>query len=214
MEKIYFNQNTVYLTSPSKAEMLEGIDETYNFAKINDCEQFIKQIEAKNDQKKICLLHTNVFEMKQEILSHFFLIRAAGGVVKNDEQQTLFIRRFDRWDLPKGKIEKNEAPQQAAIREVGEECGISPQLLTLGTLIMPTYHSYYQQNRRILKETFWYRMTYAGNEPLVPQRTENITLVKWLDDAQLPEVYQNTYLSIIDILDNEFAQYQNYGKTA
>jgi hypothetical protein len=34
------------------------------------------------------------------------LIEAAGGLVKNENKDFLFIYRNDKWDLPKGKIEK------------------------------------------------------------------------------------------------------------
>ena len=36
----------------------------------------------------------------------------------------LFIYRFNKWDLPKGKLNKGEKKQDCAIREVEEECGI------------------------------------------------------------------------------------------
>ena len=53
------------------------------------------------------------------------LIEAAGGLVKNENGDYLFIYRNDKWDLPKGKIEKDEKTKVAAVREVEEECGIA-----------------------------------------------------------------------------------------
>jgi 8-oxo-dGTP pyrophosphatase MutT (NUDIX family) len=38
--------------------------------------------------------------------------------------QTLMLRAYRNWDFPKGMIEAGETPQEAAIREVGEETGI------------------------------------------------------------------------------------------
>ena len=35
------------------------------------------------------------------------LIEAAGGLVKNEDGEYLFIFRNNKWDLPKGKIEKH-----------------------------------------------------------------------------------------------------------
>lgn len=37
---------------------------------------------------------------------------------------TLMLRAYRNWDFPKGICENGETPQQAAIREVGEETGI------------------------------------------------------------------------------------------
>ena len=66
-------------------------------------------------------------------------ISAAGGIVEREEE-LLFIRRHGLWDLPKGKIEKGESIEEAAIREVEEECGI--QGITIKEELIETYHTY------------------------------------------------------------------------
>ena len=38
----------------------------------------------------------------------FPLVQAAGGLVENKNKQFLFICRNNKWDLPKGKIEKKK----------------------------------------------------------------------------------------------------------
>ncbi len=38
---------------------------------------------------------------------------------------TLVLRAFHHWDFPKGIRERGEEPMQAAIREVGEETGVT-----------------------------------------------------------------------------------------
>ena len=48
--------------------------------------------------------------------SQFKWIEAAGGVVLNDTNEILLIYRLDKWDLPKGKLEKGEEPNEAAIK--------------------------------------------------------------------------------------------------
>ena len=44
---------------------------------------------------------------KQVIKDNFKIIKAAGGIVSK-EDQVLLIRRFNQWDLPKGKLNKQE----------------------------------------------------------------------------------------------------------
>ena len=67
-------------------------------------------------------------------------IIAAGGLVTNPQGQILWIFRRGFWDLPKGKVEKMESIEEAALREVEEECGIKQ--LVLDKLIDKTYHIY------------------------------------------------------------------------
>ena len=53
-------------------------------------------------------------------------IEAAGGVVEQDGLIAVVHRpRYDDWSLPKGKLDKNESSERAALREVQEETGLS-----------------------------------------------------------------------------------------
>jgi len=63
-------------------------------------------------------------------------VRAAGGVILRDGRVALVHRpKYDDWSLPKGKLEPDEAWEQAARREVLEETGIACRLGTdLGTV--------------------------------------------------------------------------------
>ena len=60
----------------------------------------------------------------------------AGGVVAREaggERRYLLVRasRDPGWVLPKGHIERGETPEQAAVREVAEEAGISIEITGL-----------------------------------------------------------------------------------
>jgi 8-oxo-dGTP pyrophosphatase MutT (NUDIX family) len=63
------------------------------------------------------------------------VIRAAGGVVfresRSGETEVAVIHRpaYDDWTLPKGKIEPDETPEDAALREVREETGLRCELI-------------------------------------------------------------------------------------
>jgi 8-oxo-dGTP pyrophosphatase MutT (NUDIX family) len=115
----------------------------------------------------------------------------------------LFIKRLGVWDLPKGKIEKKETPELAAIREVEEECGLS-DLKIIGPLDS-TFHIYRSPylsfpKNLVLKETKWFFMSYSGGESPVPQVEEDIEEVAWFAPEDLEQVYSNTYLSLRDFL--------------
>lgn len=61
-------------------------------------------------------------------------VQAAGGVVVRDNgdgPQVLVVHRprYDDWSLPKGKLDPGEGFEDAAIREVVEETGVTVELL-------------------------------------------------------------------------------------
>lgn len=45
-------------------------------------------------------------------------------VVRADKILMIKTLHFNRWELPGGGIEKDETPEEAAIRELKEECGL------------------------------------------------------------------------------------------
>ncbi len=139
---------------------------------------------------------------KEEIWTHFLSlfnhVKAAGGVVKDESGRTLFIFRNGRWDLPKGKIEAGEKTEDAALREVREECGL--RNLRMVRPLVSTFHAYLLNGKRILKETSWYEMQHTGSEKPVPQREEGISKVRWVEKKDLGEVLSNTFHSVRDVM--------------
>jgi 8-oxo-dGTP diphosphatase len=61
-------------------------------------------------------------------------VQAAGGIVarRGDDGRTrvalVHRPRYDDWSLPKGKLQPGESWEQAALREVREETGVTPRL--------------------------------------------------------------------------------------
>ncbi len=53
-------------------------------------------------------------------------------VVAHDQTLLLLHRKLGKWFPPGGHIEPNELPDQAALREVREECGLVAELLAPG----------------------------------------------------------------------------------
>jgi len=105
------------------------------------------------------------------------LIKAAGGVVKDDSGRVLMIFRRGKWDLPKGKQDPGETIEECAVREVCEEIGVASVdvLQNLGT----TLHTYPQKDRFYIKHTYWYLMTTPAKK-FAPEKREGIEKVKWV----------------------------------
>src|SRR3954468_23378542 len=59
---------------------------------------------------------------------------SAGGVVIDERGRVALVRQRDRkgrwrWTLPKGRIDRGESPEQAALRELHEESGLRGRII-------------------------------------------------------------------------------------
>lgn len=159
--------------------------------------EYIKECETLKSKGLVMITDDLEFAFK-DFFTHFVPIEAAGGIVLNDKNEILLIKRLGKWDLPKGKIDGGESDEEAALREVEEECGIN-QLSIIGKL-STTYHCYKQHNHRFLKISYWFKMSTTDNRTLVPQVEEHITEAKWVNWATLDLNELDTYSSIRDLL--------------
>ncbi len=157
-------------------------------------ETYLTFINNSRDQKLILYNNSNAKRLLEDFISLFWYVEAAGGLVINSKKEQLFIHRFGRWDLPKGKIEKNETHEEAAIREVQEETG----LLDVSILkeLPSTFHIFDYKGKKVLKRTYWFMMNYSGNSIPKPQTEEEIVEVRWFNTDNLAEVMSNTYASL------------------
>ena len=178
---------------PKHADKFQIIDSEYFDFKL------IYHWVDKHDAKFFYVLCDNAKKMLNKVIKSITLIEAAGGLVKNQKGEYLFIYRNDRWDLPKGKIEKKEKNKVAAVREVEEECGIKVDKLE--DKICKTYHAYIYKGEVVLKKSHWFNMKYTGKAKLVPQKEEGITDVRWFNHAQIEMIIHNTFPSILDVLE-------------
>jgi 8-oxo-dGTP pyrophosphatase MutT (NUDIX family) len=129
---------------------------------------------------------------------NFSYIEAAGGFIKKDKE-FLCIHRHGRWDLPKGKLEKNEGIETAAVRECEEECGVKN--LVIVKPLPSTFHIYPYKTGHALKQTYWFYMETDYNKKLVPQQEEDIDEVKWFTKNELEAIVLNdTYYTISDTI--------------
>ncbi len=197
MHKIFSQNKLIIIDSPESRH--GGITCKYN----GSAQLFKDYLSFTEDTSSTTLVieHSSPDEVWIEFQKHFRLIEAAGGVVKNFKSETLMIFRNDKWDLPKGKIEKNEQIEAAALREVEEECGIKN--ISIAKPLPTTFHTYILKGKHILKKTYWFVMDYSGtNEKLVPQIEEGITEVKWMTSSDIKKVAENTYPLIRAVLDS------------
>jgi 8-oxo-dGTP pyrophosphatase MutT (NUDIX family) len=136
-------------------------------------------------------------QAKSLVKREFKIIDAAGGVVVNNRNKKLLIYRLKKWDLPKGKLDKGENFDLAAIREVEEETGVK---VKLKKRITTTWHTYTIKNKPILKRNKWYAMDCLDDSGMKPQKGENIEKVVWMNDEEVATVMKKAYRSIRYVL--------------
>jgi 8-oxo-dGTP pyrophosphatase MutT (NUDIX family) len=112
---------------------------------------------------------------------------SAGGVVyrRNDDvtEICLAARRTRRgdlvWGLPKGAVEDEESPEEAAIREVREETGLDAEIEDdLGTI----RYFYVWEGVRVRKQVRFYLMRETGGD--IGDHDEEMEDVRWFPLAR------------------------------
>ncbi len=80
--------------------------------------------------------------------------------------------------------------------------------LILEEFLNNTFHLYTERNgEKILKTTYWFRMTYVGNDTPTPQTEEGITAVTWMNREEImKEVFPKTFNNIKLILNDYWEQ--------
>ncbi len=200
MYKVFFKDRTVFFTDDFHECIRRNTGLIYKYESTRALHALVDIFYDLEEVKDFFLYHIDLDYLWKEFSSTFRTIEAGGGLVKNDKEQFLFIKRRGNWDLPKGKVDEGETMEETALREVKEECGITE--LTNGRMIAETYHTYKIGNEKILKKTVWFEMRYHGDNSASPQEEEDITEIKWLKPSELDLIFDNTYASIIDVLNS------------
>lgn len=192
MYKVFYNEKVIFLTETPLKNMKSL---KYNVESVfNEALYLLRH----SPIIELNIYYHNLTRLWDSFKSHFDYLEAAGGLVLNPKNEILFIHRLGKWDLPKGKIEKGETTEIAALREVEEECGIKN--LKLGDFLIATYHIYYLNGFK-LKTTYWHKMYSSEKEILVPQIEEGIDLVRWKSKEEIKKVLPSTYENIKIVLE-------------
>ncbi len=199
MYKIFFKEGTLILTDKVEQDLGSDFNAIYKFGNEGELKKFMQHIENQLNGRTAFVYYHDEDELFERFKACFKNLTAAGGLVWNHKRtHFLTITRLGLPDLPKGKLERGESPEQAAAREVTEECGIAP--LTIITPLTSTFHIYYLNQVPVLKETHWFEMIYHGKVTPIPQREENISEVFWTPREEWKKFMSQTYPSMGEVL--------------
>ncbi len=107
-------------------------------------------------------------------------VEAAGGVIVRvgaEGPEICIVHRPHRedWSLPKGKLDPGESFEEAALREVLEETGLT---VSLGEELASTH---YEDQKGRPKVVRYWRMTVAGDPGFHPN--DEVDELRWLTPA-------------------------------
>jgi ADP-ribose pyrophosphatase YjhB (NUDIX family) len=174
---------------------VEGADKTLKKA--------IHEFLSAGNTKDLFVKTTDIDGAFEAIKEHFKYIVAAGGLIQKKDQY-LFIKRLGKWDLPKGKLDKGESIEHAAIRECEEECAVEG--LKILKQIQDTYHIYEHKKGFALKATYWFHMETSSAKELKAQTEEHIEEARWFSLEEIRTVIlQNTYVTIENLVRGFFS---------
>ena len=200
MYKVFFNQKPLILTNK-----IQDFSDTEPllFIKYTSVTQIIKALKSSKNSK-VFLYHKDIDKLWKGFKKKFPIVEAAGGLVKRTDNKLLFIFRNNKWDLPKGGVEKKELIIDAAIREVTEETGVGD--IIVEKKISETYHIFKKGKRFRLKKTYWFKMstTYMGKTN--PQTEEGIEKTKWVSNKNIEDIlndaFENIRIIVLEVLKN------------
>ena len=195
MYKVFFNRTELLIVEKGQ---LNNLKFSYENRIVLEEEPFKTDFTSwltSNEEVSKIIICKNENDYWAEFKKQFLFIEAAGGLVRNENKELLTIFRNGVWDLPKGKVEKGELIEEAAVREVEEETGVKIHKHYADS-IQKVYHVYSLKKKLVLKETSWFIMS-AKSMIILPQREEGITKVCWMSELDLEKIFAiNTYLSI------------------
>ncbi|MBU2994973.1 NUDIX hydrolase [Cellulophaga baltica] len=195
MYKVFVNEAQLILTN-KLSDIANNKYFSLNEKSINDAIVLL----SANKKGVAYIYHPNGEEILNKFTKKIPLVVAAGGVVTNKEGKVLFIYRNDKWDLPKGKLDKGETIEHCAIREVEEETGVKG--LKIENFLKTTYHVFKRNGVYKLKEVHWYAMKTSYTGELVGQINEGIEKVKWKGPNKIAKALKNSYTNIKILFDD------------
>jgi ADP-ribose pyrophosphatase YjhB (NUDIX family) len=197
MYRIFHGKHRIYLTNDDSHVAKYNPDFIFKKPKEEQIKEALKVSKKATKPLKILLLG-NPDKILKKVVSEFKYQIAGGGIVENKDGKILLMKRLGKWDLPKGKLDKGETIEECSLREIEEETGATD--LSVESSFAETYHTYYRNEKWIIKHTHWYIVKCKDGSKLSPQLDEDIEQVAWVDFDTIDVLKIDTYPAIRRLL--------------
>jgi len=194
--KVHF-ENRFILLSP-EPDRLQKYGLFHKFNTTSELYKLISKFQEDTSIPSVNIYDPNIQYLWKLFRIYFTEVQAAGGLVRHTSGRYLFIKKREKWDLPKGHVDKNETPEECALREVREECGIKGHRIIKP--LEPSYHTFTLEGISFLKKTNWFLMEYDGEMIIKPEIKEHITEVAWLLPEEISAIKSGIWLSLMDLI--------------
>ncbi len=207
MYKVFINEKPVILTGEVPGDINRRGIRIYSYRGLSELKQVIETFDQDDETSKLVIINSNNPDLlRGDFESLYTPVHAAGGIVYHPDKGMLWILRRGRWDLPKGKIDPQESPEHAAMREVEEETGIGAIRITAP--LETTYHVYREKGKTILKISRWFAMETGEPDALLrPQENEGISGVEWTGAEGIEEKISSTWANLRELALHFVAKY-------
>ena len=196
MYKVHFENRFILISS--EPDRLQKYGLFYKFYDTAELYRIISDFQTDPQYNAINVYGPDIKHIWKIFRIYFTEVSAAGGLVRHTSGRYMFIEKKGKLDLPKGHVEPGEEPEECAIREVSEECGITGHKIIKA--LPASYHTYAWNGISYLKKTNWFAMDYDGPMITEPQVKEGITSVEWLLPEEISKIKSSAWLSLMDLI--------------
>ena len=128
-------------------------------------------------------------------------VEAAGGIVVDEAGRVAIVHRprYDDWSLPKGHLETGETAEDAALREVFEETGLSCRI------IGSAGETQYRDRKGRPKRVRYFSMSITAGSFLVNDEVDEL---RWIDESGIDEL---SYAFDAELVRSEFLERSTRG---
>ena len=94
MYKVFFNKKPIFLTTEFRNQTEQA---PVFYIKFSSVENILKALKSKKTDC-LYLYHKSEDKLWKHFLKYFPVVKAAGGLVRHQDQRLLFIYRNNKWD--------------------------------------------------------------------------------------------------------------------